>query len=145
MENIRILQMQNFIVIYVLWQYILKQSNTCNATYLIDNNDDFFFIFSTKHHYIKFHYNCMMNIESCFDFLSRSRKIEIFFSKYLRIRNAEIEIYIFKKKNVCDFQLTSIRDMEVQLYELNLKTKLSWALNPLEMIPNLSLHISREY
>lgn len=87
----------------------------------------------------------MMNIESCFDFLSRSRKIEKIFSKYLRIRNAEIEIYIFKKKNVCDFQLTSIRDMEVQLYELNLKTKLSWALNPLEMIPNLSLHISREY
>lgn len=26
--------------------------------------------------------------------------------------------YIFKK-NVCDFQLASIRDMEVQLYELN--------------------------
>lgn len=58
-----------------------------------------------------------MNIESCFDFLSRSRKIGIFFSKYIMIRNAEIEIYF--KKNACDFQLASIRDMEVQLYELN--------------------------
>lgn len=60
----------------------------------------------------------MMNIESCFDLLSRSRKIEIFFSKYIMIRNAEIEIYLKKKLSATSSSL-QIRDMEVQLYELN--------------------------
>lgn len=119
MENIRILQMQNFIVIYVLWKYILKQSNTCNATYSISTIMMIFFSYLALN---TITFNSILIVWWISSFLTFYLDPErsIFFSRNILGFTMQKLKYIFFL-NVCDFQLTSIRDMEVQLYELNLK------------------------